>query len=175
MISSSTHNKHLVLFNVCCQLQVILWRDTGFDQCRSTSTSVRDVVRRSKYQCLSTNRKISTSDSACCDCGTLGWLGDGPRSGSQVGKHTCACGPERSSGNPDLKTKPGFKTRIPQVPDALLLDLAKHETKIFLPDVGIEPTTTRLKAERSTAELTGRRPDHRTNCKRTCRYIVAVT
>ena len=44
----------------------------------------------------------------------LGWLDDGPRNGSQVGKHARACGLERSSGNPDLKNK----TRILHVPDA---------------------------------------------------------
>ena len=38
-----------------------------------------------------------------------GWMGLGPRVGS-LPAH--ACGPERSSGNPELKTKPGFRMSL---------------------------------------------------------------
>ena len=39
-------------------------------------------------------------------------MGLGPRVGLQVGKHAYACGQERSSGNPELETKPGFRMSL---------------------------------------------------------------
>ena len=41
-----------------------------------------------------------------------GWMGLGPRVGLQVGKHAHACGQERSSDNPELETKPGFRMSL---------------------------------------------------------------
>ena len=35
-----------------------------------------------------------------------------PGDDSQVGKHAHACGPESSSGNPELETKPGFRMSL---------------------------------------------------------------
>ena len=51
----------------------------------------------------------SSTDLFVC---TPGWMGLGPRVGSQIGKHAHACGQERSSGNPELKTKPGFRMSL---------------------------------------------------------------
>ena len=40
------------------------------------------------------------------------WLILRAKAGPQVGKHAHACGQERSSGNPELETKPGFRMSL---------------------------------------------------------------